>query len=279
VVLSSSIYEYFVRYLTAAMGVVPDKEFRLIIVPPPQMMTNMRIGAMQAYMVAEPWNTRAIQGNAGVGFTFAQGKEIWHGHPDRLLGVMESFITDYPKTYRSLLKAMIEACEYCSKPENQAEVAKLLTERSFTGAKPKQGPIDKFTRPAIVGEYNYGGFDGQDRTRVAADTTLFYTTPPDIPGPSTFLWRSQSLWLMTQAARWQQIKEFPKNADELAAKGWRSDLYREVATEMEIPCPSEDYKIEPATAFIDRKAFDPSDPVGYLNSFEIRADRPVSIAL
>jgi nitrate/nitrite transport system substrate-binding protein len=117
VVLSSAIYEYFIRYISAAAGVDPFKEFRVIIVPPPQMVTNVRIGAMQAYMVAEPWNTRAITGNEGIGFTFAQGKEVWLGHPDRLLGVMESFIEQYPKTYRSLVKAMIEACQYCSKPE------------------------------------------------------------------------------------------------------------------------------------------------------------------
>lgn len=283
VVLSSAIYEYFIRYLSAAAGVDPLKEFRVIIVPPPQMVINMRIGAMRAYMVAEPWNTRAIQGNLGVGFTFAQGKEIWLGHPDRLLGVMESFITNYPKTYRSLLKAMIEACRYCGDPVNREEVAKLLTERSFTGAKPKTGPVDKFTRPAILGEYNYGGFDGKDRTIKADDTTLFYELPPHIPDPpeanSTFLWRSQSIWLMTQAARWGQIREIPRNAEELASKGWRSDIYREVAQEMGIPCPSEDFKVEPAEAFIDRKAFDPSDPVGYLNSFEIGAHRPTSIYL
>ncbi|GAB1543017.1 hypothetical protein NUACC21_56910 [Scytonema sp. NUACC21] len=111
VVLSSAIYEYFIRYISAAAGVDPFKEFRVIVVPPPQMVTNVRIGAMQAYMVAEPWNTRAITGNEGVGFTFAQGKEVWLGHPDRLLGVMESFIVNYPKTYRSLVKAMIEACQ------------------------------------------------------------------------------------------------------------------------------------------------------------------------
>lgn len=281
VVLSSAIYEYFVRYVSAAAGVDPMKEFRIIIVPPPQMVTNVRIGAMQAYMVAEPWNTRAIQGNAGVGFTFAQGKEVWLGHPDRLLGVMESFITDYPKTYRSLLKAMIEACRYCSQPENRPEVAKLITERSFTGAQPKKGPVDKFTRPAIVGEYNYGGFDGKERIIKSEDSTLFFDLPPNIPQQpgenSTFLWRSKSLWLMTQAARWGQIREFPKNAEELAAAAWRTDIYREVAKEMGIPCPSEDYKVEPPEAFIDRKGFDPSDPVGYLNSFEIRANRPIAI--
>jgi nitrate/nitrite transport system substrate-binding protein len=277
VVLSSAIYEYFVRYISAAAGIDPLKEFRVIIVSPPQMVTNMRIGAMQAYMVAEPWNTRAITGNEGIGFTFAQGKEIWQGHPDRLLGVMESFIVNYPKTYRSLVKAMIEACQYCSQPENHQEVAELLTERSFTGAKPKQPgvPMTKFTGPGIIGNYNYGGFDGQDRTIQAEDTTIFDHLPQNIPGEhSTFLWRSQSIWLMTQAARWGQIKEIPKNANEVAQKGWRTDLYREIATEMGIQCPQDDYKVEPPEVFMDKKGFDPSNPVGYVNSFSIRANAP-----
>jgi nitrate/nitrite transport system substrate-binding protein len=280
VVLSSAIYEYFVRYLSAAAGVDPFKEFRVIIVSPPQMVTNMRIGSMQAYMVAEPWNTRAITGNEGIGFTFAQGKEVWQGHPDRLLGVMESFINNYPKTYRSLVKAMIEACQYCSKPENRQEVAQLLTEISFTGAKPKSknAPITKLTAPGIVGNYNYGGFDAKDRTIKAADNTIFFDVPQNIPQQtgehSTFLWRSQSIWLITQAARWGQIKEIPKNADQLAQKGWRTDLYREIAAEMGIKCPQEDYKVEPPELFIDNKGFDPSDPVGYLNSFAIKANAP-----
>jgi nitrate/nitrite transport system substrate-binding protein len=275
VVLSSAIYEYFVRYVAAAAGVDPLKEFRVIIVPPPQMVTNVRIGAMQGYMVAEPWNTRAISGNEGIGFTFAQGREIWNGHPDRLLAVMQSFIDENPKTYRSLLKAMIESCRYCD--QNREEVAEIISARSYTGAKPK------FTRPAIVGEYNYGGFDNKSRIVKSESTTLFFDLPKDVPQVpnehSTFMWRSRSLWLMTQAARWGQIKEIPKDADQIAARSWQTDIYREVTAELGIPCPSEDYKIEPAEAFIDKKAFDPSDPVGYLNSFEIRAGRATNIYL
>ncbi|MBD2346733.1 ABC transporter substrate-binding protein [Anabaena subtropica] len=280
VVLSSAIYEYFVRYVSAAAGVDPLKEFRIIIVPPPQMVTNVRIGAMQAYMVAEPWNTRAITGNEGIGFTFAQGKEVWLGHPDRLLGVMESFINNYPQTYRSLVKAMIEACQYCSQPENRQEVAELITDRSFTGARPrnKDAPITKLTGPGIMGAYNYGGFDGKDRTIQAADTTIFYDIPDNLSKQpaehSTFLWRSRSLWLMTQAARWGQIPEFPQNAEQLAARAWRTDLYREIAAEMGIESPKDDYKVESPDVFIDKKGFDPSDPVGYLNSFAIRANAP-----
>jgi nitrate/nitrite transport system substrate-binding protein len=232
----------------------------------------MRIGTMQAYMVAEPWNTRAIRGNEGVGFTFAQGREIWQGHPDRILAVMESFIEENPKTYRSLVKAMIEACQYCDRPENREEVATIISGRSFTGAKPQ------LTRPGIVGDYNYGGFD--DRKRLVKDiaTTIFFAMPEDIAKAdhdhSTFLWQSESLWLITQAARWGQIAEIPKNAEEIAKKAWRTDLYRQIADDMGIICPSEDYYVVPARSFIDQKAFDPSDLVGYLNSFEIRANLP-----
>ncbi|MFQ4137274.1 ABC transporter substrate-binding protein [Nodosilinea sp. PGN35] len=275
VVLSSAIYEYFIRYLAAAAGINPLEEFRVIIIPPPQMVTNVRIGAMQAYMVAEPWNTRAITGNEGVGFTFAHGKEVWRGHPDRVLAVMEDFINENPNTYRSLVKAMIEACQYCDDPANRSEVAEIISDRAFTGAPPK------FTEPALVGNYNYGGFDGQDRTVQMPDSTLFFDLPDDLPQPandhSTFLWQSQSIWLMTQATRWGQIAEFPTDAEAKARQAWRTDLYREIAAELGIACPAEDYKVEPGEVFIDGIAYDPSDPVGYLNSFDIRAKRPQKI--
>ncbi|WP_434555490.1 CmpA/NrtA family ABC transporter substrate-binding protein [Prochlorothrix hollandica] len=274
VVLSSSIYEYFIRYLMAAAGIDPVESLRLIITPPPQMVSNMRMGAMQAYMVAEPWNTRSITGNEGIGFTFAQGREIWQGHPDRLLAVRESFIQDYPKTYRSLVKAMIEACQYCSDPTHREEVATIISQRAFTGA------TVKYTRPGIVGDYNYGGFDGQPHLKKSPETTLFFDMPTSISAVphdhSTFLWQSESLWLMTQATRWEQIAEFPQKAEEIARQAWRTDLYREIASDMGIPCPSDDYKVEPSTAFIDGKSFDPSDPIGYLESFEIRANAPKS---
>lgn len=272
VVLSSSIYEYFTRYLLASVGIDPIEEVRIIITPPPQMVSNMRMGAMQAYMVAEPWNTRAISGNEGIGFTFAQGREIWRGHPDRLLAVQESFIEQYPKTYRSLVKAMIEACQYCSKPENREEVAQIISQRSFTGAN------FSYTQAGIMGNFNYGGFDEKPRIRKSLETTLFFDLPTEVSNipndHSTFLWQSESLWLMTQATRWGQITDFPANAEEVARKAWRTDLYREIATEMGISCPQEDYKVVEGKAFIDGQPFDPSNPINYINSFDIRANRP-----
>ncbi len=282
VVLSSAIYEYFLRYIIAAVGINPLEEFRIMIVSPPQMLVNLRIGAMQAYMVAEPWNTRAIKGNEGIGFTFAQGREIWRGHPDRLLAVQDSFINENPKTYRSLVKAMIEACRYCSDPNHRQEVAELISGRSFTGANPKM------TRPAILGAYDYGGFDERSRIVNKPDeTTIFFDMPSELTAAegniagnhSTFLWQSQSLWLMTQSARWGQIPAIPPQAEKIARQAWRTDLYRDIAAEMGIACPKEDYKVEPGALFMDNKPFDPSNLDGYLKSFEIRANRPTHISL
>jgi nitrate/nitrite transport system substrate-binding protein len=279
VVLSSAIYEYFVRYLLALANMDPARDFRIMIVPPPQMVTNMRIDAMNMYMVAEPWNTRAISGNEGVGFTFAHGSEIWQGHPDRLLAVMEPFIERYPKTYRSLIKAMVEACQWCDKKEHREELAELISARAFTGA------AARYTKPALTGEYNYGGFDGQERLANMPDCTIFFDLPEGIKTDkndhATFLWQSQALWLMTQAARWGQTPGLPSDPERTARKAWRTDLYREIVDEMGIVCPSEDYKLEPGSRFIDGQQFDPSDLAAYLKSFKKAPTRnktkPVSL--
>ena len=266
VVLSSAIYEYFVRYLLFIAKMDPNRDFRIMIIPPPQMVTNMRIGNMAMYMVAEPWNTRAISGNEGVGFTFAHGSEIWRGHPDRLLAVMESFIEKYPKTYRSLIKAMVEACQWCDKKEHREELAELISARAFTGA------ASRYTRPSLTGDYNYGGFDGHERKVHIPDATIFFEMPEDVKDDehdhSTFLWQSQALWLMTQAARWKQTHGLPPDPEGTAKKAWRTDLYRDITNEMGIKCPSVDYKTEPGTRFIDGQSFDPSDLSAYLESFK-----------
>ena len=48
---------------------------------------------------------------------------------------------------------------------------------------------------------------------------------------------------------------------------------------MDIPLPSDKMKIEPASVFIDDREFDPSDPVAYLKSFDIRASKPTFFAI
>ena len=59
----------------ASIGVNPFKDVKTIVVPPPQMVANMRIGNMDGYCVGEPWNARAVADK--IGFTVATSQDIW----------------------------------------------------------------------------------------------------------------------------------------------------------------------------------------------------------
>jgi nitrate/nitrite transport system substrate-binding protein len=47
-------------YWLAANGINPMKDAKVITVPPPQMVANMRVGNMDGYCVGEPWGHRAM---------------------------------------------------------------------------------------------------------------------------------------------------------------------------------------------------------------------------
>jgi nitrate/nitrite transport system substrate-binding protein len=71
-------------YWLAAGGVNPLKDTKVITVPPPQMVANMRVGNMDGYCVGEPWNHRAIID--GIGITATTTQDIWKDHPEKVLG-------------------------------------------------------------------------------------------------------------------------------------------------------------------------------------------------
>ena len=50
----------------AAGGIDPDKDVSTIVVPPPQMVANMKVDAMEAFCVGEPWPLQTV--NQGIGY-------------------------------------------------------------------------------------------------------------------------------------------------------------------------------------------------------------------
>ena len=53
-------------YWLASSGINPMKDAKSIVVPPPQMVANMRVGNMDGYCVGEPWGHRAIMDGIGI---------------------------------------------------------------------------------------------------------------------------------------------------------------------------------------------------------------------
>src|SRR5437899_8173786 len=109
-------------YWLAANGIHPFNDVKTIVVPPPQMVANMRVGNMDGYCVGEPWGARAIFDK--IGFTAVTTQEIWKDHPEKVLGCTAEFVQKYPNTARAMTAAIIEASKFIdASDENRKKTA------------------------------------------------------------------------------------------------------------------------------------------------------------
>ena len=77
-------HDLWMRYWLAAGGIDPDKDVSTIVVPPPQMVANMKVDTMEAFCVGEPWNAQLV--NQKFGYTALTTGELWKDHPEKSLG-------------------------------------------------------------------------------------------------------------------------------------------------------------------------------------------------
>ena len=247
----ASMHNLMLRYWLAAGGIDPDLDVGLTVIPPAQMVANLKAGNIDGYCVGEPWNSRAIQ--EGLGFAIATDLEIWAGHPEKVLGVREDWAEQHPQTHLALVKALLEACEYCDDYRNREEIVTLLAQPQYIGTAPE------YIRPGLISPYERG-------TEAEPETlqryNQFYVDRTNCP------YRVEGLWVMTQLARWG-ITPFPRNWVEILDRVRRVDVFGEAARDLGF------LDIEPDRApiqFFDGTVFNPDDPIGYLNQLQIKRD-------
>jgi len=119
----------WMRYYLAAGGINPDTDVALATVPPPQMVTNMRVGKMDGFCVGEPWNARSIAFD--VGYTAITSQEIWKDHPEKVCAFTAEFADRNPKTVKAVLKALNEASVWLDDLSNRAEAARIVAAPSY----------------------------------------------------------------------------------------------------------------------------------------------------
>ncbi|MGO7420291.1 CmpA/NrtA family ABC transporter substrate-binding protein, partial [Rhizobium ruizarguesonis] len=141
-------HDLWIRYWLAAGGIDPNKDVSTIVVPPPQMVANMKVGNMDVFCVGEPWNEQLV--NQGIGFTAATTGELWKGHPEKALGLRAEWIEKNPNAAKALLMAVMEAQQWCESMDNKAEMADILGKRQWFNVPTK----DVLGR--LKGDINYG---------------------------------------------------------------------------------------------------------------------------
>lgn len=262
-----SSHNYQLRYWMASAGIDPDRDVRLVIVPPPQMIDRLAAGQIDGYCVGEPWNEMAVHHR--LGHVVLTGYELWNNSPEKVLGVTAEWAAENSRTHMALVASLIDAARWIDQPDHRLRVACMLAKPQYVGA-----PLD-VVKMSMMGTFvDHAGAE----PRPVPDFNVFYRYA------ATFPWRSHAVWFMTQMARWGQIARNAPFA-EIARRVYRPDIYRAAAATLDVDCPPTDYKTEgrydlphdPAEGptlgpdrFMDRHEFDPTHPLNYLDSFPIR---------
>ncbi len=238
-------------YWMAANGINPLKDAKVITVPPPQMVANMRVGNMDGYCVGEPWNHRAIID--GIGVTAITTQDIWKDHPEKVLGTTAEFVKKNPNTARAVTAAILEAGKWIDASlSNKTKMAETIADKSYVNTS-----VDAINQ-RILGRYQ----NGMGKTW---DDPNFMKFSGD--GAVNFPYLSDGMWFLTQHKRWGLMKE---HVDYLAmAKQVNQiDIYKQAATAAKVSVPKD---LMRSSKMLDGVVWDGKDPAKYADSFKVKA--------
>jgi nitrate/nitrite transport system substrate-binding protein len=238
-----SMHNYLLRYYVAEYGLDPDQDIQIRVVPPPEMVANLRADNIDGFLAPDPVNQRAVYD--GVGFIHILSKDIWEGHPCCAFAASKEFVTQMPNTYQALLKSIIEAAAFARKQENRKQIAEAIA------------PANYLNQPVTVVE--------QVLTGTYADGLGNVMKVPDRIDFDPFPWHSFAVWILTQMKRWGQIKG-NINYDQVAREVFLATDAAKLMKEAGLRPPAATSK----KFFVMKKEFDPAKPDAYVASFAIK---------
>lgn len=241
----------WMHYWLAAAGINPLSEAKLITVPPPQMVANMRVGNMDGFCVGEPWNHRAIMD--GIGITANTTQDIWKDHPEKVLGTTADFTKKYPNTTRAVMMAILEASKWIDAGlQNKLKMAEVVAQKSYINTS-----VDAINQ-RILGRYQ----NGLGKTWDDPNHMKFFND-----GAVNFPYLSDGMWFLTQHKRWGLLKEHPDYLN-VAKQINRIDLYKGVASALNVSVPKDVLR---TSKLMDGVVWDGKDPKKYADGFKIHA--------
>ena len=241
----------WMHYWLAAAGINPLSGAKLITVPPPQMVANMRVGNMDGFCVGEPWGHRAIMD--GIGVTASTTQAIWKDHPEKVLGTTAEFTQKYPNTARAVTAAILEASRWIDESlANKNKMAETIAAKAYVNT-----GVEAINQ-RILGRYS----NGMGKTWDDPNHMKFFND-----GAVNFPYLSDGMWFLTQHKRWGLLKSHPDYLA-VAKEVNQVELYKSVASAMKISVPKDVLR---TSKLIDGVVWDGKDPAKYADGFKIKA--------
>lgn len=229
-----------------ALANINQKTSKIITIPPPQMVANMKVGNMDGFCVGEPWG--GVAAMQKVGFTQIASQDIWKDHPEKALVVNKDFSVKRKADLIKVMKAIMEACIWLDVPANRKKTADIIGRAPYVNAN------NDVIEDRLNGEYNLGCNLGKKIYK--GDQMAFHKG-----GMVNFPRKSHAIWAMAQYVRFGYLKAAP-DYKAIADKLILSDLYKQVAASMKVKVPADDMK--PFSLTMDKTVFDPANPAAYL---------------
>ncbi len=238
-----SCHNYELRYWLAAVGIDPDRDVRLVVIPPPFLVDAMGAGQVDGFCVGEPWSSVAVQ--AGVGAIATVGTAIWPRSAEKVLGCRREWAEGHSEELTALIRAVYKAAHWCDQPKHHLELAHILAESRFVGAPAELLHHALTSRLALMPHAQPAVLEG------------FFATARE---HATFPFTSHPLWFYSQMVRWGQLPFAQEHIPAVRA-AYRPDLYRHALASLEVEMPSSDTRVE---AFFDGETFRVEDLAQYL---------------
>jgi nitrate/nitrite transport system substrate-binding protein len=238
-----SMHNFLLRYYVAEAGLDPDRDIQIRVVPPPEMVANLRAGNIDGYLGPDPFNQRAVFEE--IGFLHLLTKELWDGHPCCAFGTSTAFIQQNPNTFAALYRAVLTASAMAREARNRELIAKVIS------------PAAYLNQPeTVVAQVLTGRFaDGLGKIQTVPDRADFNPIP----------WHSMAVWMLTQMKRWGYLKgevDYKAVAERVFLL---TDAKKRMA-ELDQKAPEGAY---PKFKVMGRE-FDPMKPEAYLSGFAIK---------
>ncbi|HEY5753283.1 MAG TPA: CmpA/NrtA family ABC transporter substrate-binding protein [Chthoniobacterales bacterium] len=206
VVSRVSSHHFLMRHWLQQAGIDPDRDVRIVVIPPAQMFPTLRAGLLDGYCVGEPYNSRAIL--EGAGWCPATSLDLAPQHPEKAFIVRADFPERRLEEYLAAIRALHEAAQFCDDPAHREELIAMLERTALPGTA-------VYMRNSLIGPFQHGcGI-----TKALPDFHRFYrddTNRPDL---------GKAAWTLDHLQSADIFKPSEANLHDLAGTVFREEYF------------------------------------------------------
>ncbi len=188
-------------------GIDPEKDVRVVIVPPPQLFRNLAAGTIDGYCVGDPWNSLAVREKTG--WCPDLSPTLAAGHAEKVFMVLNDFAETRAGEHLALVAALAEAAALCDKPDFRPELCTLLARKEYLNVPAR------VIQSSLVGPFEAG----HNTHFPATDFIQFHRNAANDPSAA------KAAWLIEGFKRNRFLPAGVTIPADLGAKIFRSDLH------------------------------------------------------